>query len=147
MCILFCLVLLNSVLFLKPCTFWLSNQVKQSACGKCMFQHMEFCVRRKEGNVLFNNALNTFYLWLYGVRHMIKDHSDSEKGNPLPPHRLLLSINSKGSFICTIPHRIAHTTAFVTPVVEHWLERLHIWCAVGFSSSSNNDPLGFFHTK
>ena len=21
---------------------------------------------RKEGNVLFNNALNTFYLWLYG---------------------------------------------------------------------------------
>ena len=58
---------------------------------------------RKEGNVLFNNALNTFYLWLYGVRHMVKDHSDSEKGNPLPPHRLLLSINSKGSFICTIP--------------------------------------------
>ena len=91
-----------------------------------MFQHMEFCVRRKEGNVLFNNALNTFYLRLYGVRHMVKDHSDSEKGNPLPPHRLLLSINSKGSFICTIPHRIAHTTAFVTPVVEHWLERLHI---------------------
>ena len=30
---------------------------------------------------------------------MVKDHSDSEKGNPLPPHRLLLSINSKGSFI------------------------------------------------
>ena len=28
---------------------------------------------------------------------------DSEKGNPLPPHRLLLSINSKGSFIRTIP--------------------------------------------
>ena len=50
-------------------------------------------VRRKEGNVLFNDALNTFYLLLYGVRHMVKDHSDSEKGNPLPPHRLLLSIN------------------------------------------------------
>ena len=46
---------------------------------------------RKEGNVLFNNALNTFYLRLYGVRHMVKDHSDSEKGNPLPSHRLLLS--------------------------------------------------------
>ena len=76
----------------------------------------------KEGSVLFNNALNTFYLWLYGVRHMVKDHSDSEKGNPLPPHRLLFLINSKGSFICTIPDRIAHTTAFVTPVVEHWLE-------------------------
>ena len=35
---------------------------------------------------------------------MLKDHSDSEKGNPLPPHGLLLPFNSKGSFICTI-HR------------------------------------------
>ena len=59
--------------------------------------------RERERNVLFNDALNTFYLRLYSVRHMVKDHSDSEKGNPLPPHRLLLSINSKGSFICTIP--------------------------------------------
>ena len=57
----------------------------------------------RERNVLFNDALNTFYLRLYGVRHMVKDHSDSEKGNPLPPHRLLLAINSKGYFICTIP--------------------------------------------
>ena len=56
------------------------------------------------GNVLFNDALNTFYLRLYGVRHMVKDHSDSEKGNPLPPHRLLFPISSKDSFICTIPH-------------------------------------------
>ena len=58
---------------------------------------------RKEGNVLFNDTLNTFYLRLYGVRHMVTDHSDSEKGNLLPPHRLLFLINSKGSFICTIP--------------------------------------------
>ena len=77
----------------------------------------------RERNVLFNDTLNTFYLRLYGVRHMVKDHSDSEKGNPLSPHRLLLSINSKGYFICTIPDRITHTTAFVTPVVEHWLEQ------------------------
>ena len=42
-------------------------------------------------NVLFNNALNTFYLRLYGVRYMIKDHSDSEKGNLLPPNGLLVS--------------------------------------------------------
>ena len=57
---------------------------------------------QKEGNLLFNNTLNTFYLRLYGVTHMVKDHFDSEKGNPLLPHRLLLSINSKGSFICTL---------------------------------------------
>ena len=60
-------------------------------------------INRKEGNVLFNDTLNTFYLRLYGVRHMVKDHSDSERGNPLPPHGLLFSSNSKGSFICTIP--------------------------------------------
>ena len=58
---------------------------------------------RKEGNGLFNNALNTFYLWLYGDGHMVKDNSDSERGNPLPPHGLLFLISSKGSFICTIP--------------------------------------------
>ena len=59
--------------------------------------------RRKEGNVLFNDALNTFYLWLYGVRHIVKDHSEGERGNPLLPHGQLFPINSKGSFICIIP--------------------------------------------
>ena len=39
---------------------------------------------------------------------MVKDHSDSEKGNPLPPHGLLFSIDSKGSFICT-SHRQDNT--------------------------------------
>ena len=71
-------------------------------CCVYRFISVLMCLR-KEGNVLFNDTLNTFYLRLYGVRHMVKDHSDSEKGNPLPPHRLLFPINSKGSFICTIP--------------------------------------------
>ena len=62
--------------------------------------------RERERNVLFNDALNTFYLRLYGVRHMVKDHSDSERGNPLPPHRLLFPISSKGSFIYTIPQTV-----------------------------------------
>ena len=57
----------------------------------------------RTASVLFNDALNTFYLQLYGVRHMVKDHSDSERGNLLPPHGLLFSISIKGSFICTIP--------------------------------------------
>ena len=76
----------------------------------------------KEGNVLFNNPLNTFYLWLYGVGHMVKDHSDSERGNLLPPHGLLFLVSCKGFFYMHHPiDRIAHTTAFVTPVMEHWL--------------------------
>ena len=32
---------------------------------------------------------------------MVKDHSDSERGNPLPPHGPLFSIISKSYFICT----------------------------------------------
>ena len=57
---------------------------------------------RKEMFYLTTHS-NTFYLWLYGVRHMVKDHSDSEKGNPLLPHGLLFLIISKGSLICIIP--------------------------------------------
>ena len=56
-----------------------------------------------EERVLFNDALNPFYLRLYGVRHMLKDHSNREKGNPLPPHGLLFPISSKGYFICIFP--------------------------------------------
>ena len=78
---------------------------------------------KEEGNVLFNDALNTFYLRLYGVRHMVKDHSDSQNGNPLPPHRLLFPISSKVFYMHHPTDMIAHTTAFGTPVVEHWLER------------------------
>ena len=68
---------------------------------------------------LFNDTLNTFS-YGYMALDMVKDHSDSKRGNPLSPHGLLFLISSKGSFICT---RIAHTMAFVTPVMEHWLER------------------------
>ena len=54
---------------------------------------------------------------------MVKDHSESERENPLLPlHRLFFSISNKVSFIYTLD-RIANTTAFVIPVVEHWLER------------------------
>ena len=38
---------------------------------------------------------------------MVKNHSDSERGNPLPPHRLLFPINSKGSFIFTTELHLA----------------------------------------
>ena len=57
---------------------------------------------------LFNDALNTFYLRLYGVGHMVKDHSYSERGNLLLPHGLLFPISSKGYFICTIPQTGQH---------------------------------------
>ena len=52
---------------------------------------------------------------------MVKDHSDSETGNPLPLHGILFPISSKGSFIMHHPtDRITHATTFVTRMVEHW---------------------------
>ena len=62
---------------------------------------------------------------------MASDRSDRERERErereslLPPlHRPLFPISRNGSFICIISlERIAHTTTFVTPVVEHWLGR------------------------
>ena len=55
---------------------------------------------------------------------MVQDHSDRESGNLMQPlHGLLFLISSNDYFICTIPDTVAHTTAFDTPVMEHWLER------------------------
>ena len=54
---------------------------------------------------IFNNTLNTFYLLFYGVRHLVKDHSDSERRNLLLPLQVLFSISSKGSFKCTMPQK------------------------------------------
>ena len=61
---------------------------------------------------------------------MVKNHSDSERENLLPQlHKLLFPNSNKRLFIhniyvlCTIPHSMVHTTAFVTPVMEHWLDQ------------------------
>ena len=49
--------------------------------------------RKEESICLFNDTLNT--LWLYDIRdNIVKDQSDSERGNLLPPHGLLFPIGS-----------------------------------------------------
>ena len=57
----------------------------------------------REREMFYLTTHSIYFVYGYMASDMVKDHSDSEKGNPLPPDRLLLSINSKGSFICTIP--------------------------------------------
>ena len=39
-------------------------------------------LERMEENVLFCNALITFYLWLDHMKYMVNDHSDNKRGNP-----------------------------------------------------------------
>ena len=76
------------------------------ACGTlAKHQSQTDCITRKEGRkeMFYLTTHSTHFIYGYMASDMVKDHSGSEKGNPLPPHRLLLSINSKGSFIRTIP--------------------------------------------
>ena len=97
----------------------------------------------QEGNVLFNDALNTLYLRLYGVRHMVKDHSDSERGNIdysywltarvllyAPSHRQDSTYHSL-YFTCTslktgqhTPQQLIYTScgeqALISNMVERW---------------------------
>ena len=71
-------------------------------------------IMREEGNVLFNDTLNTFYLRLYGV---------TERGNPLVPLHGLQGILATRDILYAPSSFILHTKDFVTPDVEHWLER------------------------
>ena len=71
-------------------------------CGLCLFSAWVLSHRiknlprqaqkdRKE-MVLFNYAFNTFYIWLHGIRPMVKDHSDRDRGNLLLLHGLFLAL-------------------------------------------------------
>ena len=91
----------------------LRNVLRHSSTSRRTLRVL-YNIYRKEGNVLFNDALKTFDLRLYGVGHMVKDHSDSERENPLPPHGLLFPISSKGSFICTIPQTTYHSLVYTS---------------------------------
>ena len=72
--------------------------------------------------MFYLTTYSTVYLRLYGVRYMIKDHSDSERGSLLLPHGQHPT------------DRITHTTACVTTVMEQWLEReIAIWIQHGRS--------------
>ena len=79
---------------------YLPLELKKSMLQNPELKTLKTHWRRKEGNVLFEDALNIFYLWLHGVRHIVKNHSDYKTRNPL--HGLRFAISSKGSFICTI---------------------------------------------
>ena len=62
--------------------------------------------RKKEGRkeMFYLTMHSTHFIYGYMASDKwLRNISDNEKGNPLPPHRLLFLINSKGSFICTIP--------------------------------------------
>ena len=62
-------------------------------------------MNEKEGNVLFNNVLNTFYLRLYGIGQTVKDQSDSERRNQLSPIHELPFLLAARYLLCAPSHR------------------------------------------
>ena len=62
---------------------------------------------RKEGNVLFNDALNTFYFTGYMASDILR--------------RTIQIVRQETH--CRHMGYSFYTTAFVTPVMEHWLEQ------------------------
>ena len=65
--------------------------------------------RRKEGNALFNNAFNTFYLRLYGIGHMVKDHSDREREETLCYHMVYSFRLAARVLLYASSHRLDNT--------------------------------------
>ena len=62
---------------------------------------------------------NTFYL---RFEHIIKDHSNSERGNPQTPHGLLLPISSQVFYMHHHRQDSTYHGLWYT-VVVHWLDR------------------------
>ena len=62
-----------------------------NSCGVNVLPHKlsVSLMKKKEVSVLFNNTADTFYLWLYGIRDIVKG-------------------SSNGSFISTIPQTREH---------------------------------------
>ena len=56
---------------------------------------------RKE--MFYLTTQSTHFLYGYMASDIVKYHSDSESGNPLPPHGLLFPISSQGPFMVIIP--------------------------------------------
>ena len=60
---------------------WMEQEIVQWSTTKDRSNdpsHHEWTHLWKEGWVLINDALNTFYLQLYGVRDMVKDYTNSD---------------------------------------------------------------------
>ena len=95
---------MNVFIFCLICTF---NVIVHAYHDRQFLPHPVLPSKRERGGrkeIFYLTTHSTHFIYGYMASDMVKDHSDNERGNPLPPHRLLFPISSKGSFICIIPH-------------------------------------------
>ena len=67
-------------------------------------------------------SLNKTFPFFLPSTHFIYGYERYERGNLLPPLHGLIYLKYQQEIFYMHSDRIAHTTAFVKPVVEHWLE-------------------------
>ena len=63
-----------------------------------------------------------FYLWLYGVRHIVKNHSGREETHCFHFMGYSFQLAARDFLMHHSTDTLVHTMTVVTPVVEHWLE-------------------------
>ena len=80
--------------------------VDTNVSSSLLYHWLHQLVQQQELFSLVERRKEMFYLTTHST-HFIYGYmgsdTDSDRGNLLPPHGLLFLINSKGSFICTIP--------------------------------------------
>ena len=64
---------------------------------------------------------STHFIYGYITSGMVKDHSDSERGNILPLNGLLFPNSSKGSFICTQDSTYTSSGALAEMKIAQWV--------------------------
>ena len=79
---------------------------------------------RKEGNVLFNDALNTFYLRLYGVEHMVKAQVTSPHPGLFSSSYIQANVAEVSLFFQYIYGGIIVTYTYKTYSMMHYGHRL-----------------------
>ena len=69
----------------------------------------------KEGNDLFNGTVNTFYLWIYGIRHMVKNHSDIERK---PAATITMAIHGQRKNVYAPQDSVYHSLSYTSHRVQ-----------------------------
>ena len=90
-------------------SLWYTSHRALGEMGRNQIKRMGI---RKEGRKCFiYQHTQHILLTLYGIRHMVKDNTDSERGNMLLPHGLLFPISSKGCRQDNTYHILCYTSS------------------------------------
>ena len=74
-------------------------------------------------SIIISRRTQHIYIWLYCVRHVMKDHSNNKRRNPLPHLMDYFLVAATDLLYAPSRNKIVHITAFVTPAVVYRIRR------------------------